>query len=791
MKGARVVLIVAAFATVAVAALPIYHLGLGWPGFVERDGSSRLANGERVNPAPGINIALHGDLPLAINASADGMHCYVVTGGYHDHGIAYINLGDQTTDSYMPTTKCAGGLIETAQGTGYFPAGDLGIRKFQVSSNHDNWTPIKLALPKNCWIQSLAMLSDGTLAAVDINNDQVLGIDPAAETIKWTAKVGHKPNRIALDPSGSRVAVTNWGGSSVTFFSSTGEVGETVAVGVHPSELVFAKDGSLYVTNAGSNSVSVIRGTSVVATVFTSLSGKDIVGSTPTGLALSPDQSKLFVANSGSNNVVAINVSDPTSPKVDGFIPTAWYPTTVFVPADGSRLLIGSGKGVSAAPNYPGIKQEQTLTDDLRNRYDYLPNRLEGTISIVKMPNAGKLAEWTEVCKKNAEREVSQQFVAKESAMIPTLRKIKHVLYIIRENRTYDQVLGDLTGANGEPRLCMYGDKVTPNGHKIARAFKTFDNLYCDGEVSQDGHQWCCSAYCTDFTEKAWPTGYADRGRPDEDESVTASPAGYLWDSCRAHGLSYRSYGEFSSFHSDKGAAPKYTGESGLEGHASEAWSLNNNRDMDRVDVFIGEMHEAERTGNWPNFMVMSLGEDHTSGREPGEYTPFSKVASNDVGLGKLVEAISHSKFWADTAIFVIEDDAQDGPDHVDGHRTVGYVISPYIKRGGVDHTLYSTASMIRTIELILGLPPMTQHDRHATSMIASFSETPDLTPFSHIDAQIDLAARNPKQGALAQASAKLDFSAYDRADPQALNRILWSDAKPGIPYPTFGHLSR
>ena len=187
----------------------------------------------------------------------------------------------------------------------------------------------------------------------------------------------------------------------------------------------------------------------------------------------------------------------------------------------------------------------------------------------------------------------------------------------------------------------------------------------------------------------------------------------------------------------------------------------------------------------------MSLGEDHTAGRTPGDFTPFSKVASNDVGLGRLVDAITHSKFWKDTAIFVIEDDAQDGPDHVDGHRTVGYVISPYIKRGGVDHTMYSTASMVRTMELMLGLPPMTLHDRHAASMVESFTKQVNLIPFKYEAARIDLSAKNPKVGKLAEESKKLNFSEYDRADPQKLNRILWEDAKPGTHYPTVSHLAR
>jgi hypothetical protein len=512
----------------------------------------------------------------------------------------------------------------------------------------------------------------------------------------------------------------------------------------------------------------VIKNREVVATVMTSLTANDLVGSTPTGMALSPDQKSLFVANSGGNNVIQLDVSDQVHPLIKGFIPTGWYPTTVMVPADGKRLLVGTAKGLSLTANYPGNKPDQTTTDDLKTRYDYLPTHLDGDISIFDLPNSKQLDQWTVTCRINAEREMSSELIKREREMIPTLRNIKHVLYVIRENRSFDQVLGDLPGINAEPRLCMYGEKITPNGHKIAKAFKIFDNLYCDGEVSQDGHQWCCSSYCTDFTEKVWPSGYADRGSPEQDESVNASPAGYLWDNCRKHGLSYRSYGEFASFTSDKNSPPKFEGETGLTGHASEAWSLNTGRDKDKANVFIQDMKDAERSGNWPRFMVMSLGEDHTAGRTPGEFTPFSKVASNDVGLGKIVDAVSHSKFWADTAIFIIEDDAQDGP----------------------DHTMYSTASMVRTIELILGLPPMTQHDRHATSMVASFSKAPSMKPYTFEKERIDLSARNPKQGPLALESSRLDFSAYDLADPEKLNRILWADAKSGVPYPTFSHLS-
>jgi DNA-binding beta-propeller fold protein YncE len=754
------------------------------------DGSYLLPNGVRVRPVGRKVIRLNGDLPLAMLGSADGKRCYVVTGGFHDHGIAVLDLHDEVGDVFLPSTKCTGGIVESGPSEGYFTAGDLGIRRFRVTVAQDAWSPVDFKLPEGVWLQGLGLLPDGDLVASDINHDLVLRLDPRTHQTKWTAHVGHKPNRVAVDAAHKVIAVTDWGGCSVDLLNFDGTSIKRVAVGVHPSELAFGKDGTLFVSNAGSNTVSVIRNLSVVATFFTSLDADDLVGSSPTALALTPDRNTLFVANSGNNDVAEINVADPEHPKVLGFIPTAWYPTALFVTPEGGRLIVGTAKGTRGEATYPGIQPQQELTDDLKHSYDYLPNRLEGDAAIVDLPDRQGLSAWTAACHRFSDREISASMRQEEQAMIPTLRKIKHVVYIIRENRTYDQVLGDLQGTNADPDLCMYGEKITPNGHKIARTFKAFDNLYCDGEVSQDGHQWCCAAYCTDFKEKTWPSSYARRGQPNEDPSVTNSPGGYIWDNCRKHGVSYRSYGLSASFFADRDSAPRFENGMGLDGHSCEAW-FHPARDKDRVDVFIQEMRDAEKTGNWPSLMVMSLGEDHTSGRKPGEFTPFAKVASNDLGLGKLVDAVSHSRFWSETAIFVIEDDAQNGPDHVDGHRTVGFVVSPYLKRGGVDHHLYSTASMVRTIELILGLPPMSQLDRHATSMVASFGHRLNLTAFVHEDARIDLSAKNPAVGALAEQSLKLDLSAYDRADPDKLNRILWADAKPGRPYPHRGGLSR
>jgi Phosphoesterase family len=364
--------------------------------------------------------------------------------------------------------------------------------------------------------------------------------------------------------------------------------------------------------------------------------------------------------------------------------------------------------------------------------------------------------------------------------------KIKHVIYIIRENRTYDQVFGDLGVGNGDPTLTLFGKNVTPNGHALARHFVTLDNLYCNGEVSEDGHQWCDAAYATDFTEKAWTNSYSKRGEPKATPEVVASPAGYLWDNCRRNNVSFRSYGEGRIVESSPETTPTMDLKGTLLGHVAKDWPREPfvNRDFHRVDYFIKELHQAEQTGVWPQFMIMSLGENHTEGLAGGKYSPLAHVASNDLGLAKLVEAVSRSKFWPETAIFVIEDDAQNGPDHVDAHRTVGLLISPWVKREALDSTMYTTASMVRTMELILGLPPMTQFDELATPMYNSFTNQPEMTAIEALPETVDLEARNPKGGPGDSASRKLDFSDFDRADPDELNRILWEALKPGKEMP-------
>jgi hypothetical protein len=350
-------------------------------------------------------------------------------------------------------------------------------------------------------------------------------------------------------------------------------------------------------------------------------------------------------------------------------------------------------------------------------------------------------------------------------------------------------VFGDIAEGNGDPRLTMFGERITPNQHKMAREWVLLDNLYCNGEVSQDGHVWCDGAYASDFTTKAWLNKYSQRGQPDADDRLSRSPGGYIWDQAIARGLSFRTYGEREGFVSSPETAPQVKDDAMRGEWISSAWSKatkDERRDYEKAEIFIKDLRDAERTGNWPHLITMSLPENHTHGLYPGAYAPEACVGSNDLALGKIVEAVTHSKFWPETAIFVIEDDAQNGHDHVDAHRTVGLVISPYTRRGVVDGTMYTTASYLRTMELILKLPPMTQFDAAATPMINCFMEKPDLRPYDSVPVTIDLLAKNPAKGEGARASMELDFSEIDAANAEAakFNTILWNHVKPGQPEP-------
>jgi YVTN family beta-propeller protein len=738
----------------------------------------QLFNGWKLSPA-GTATPLTGDMPVKMIWSSDGRQLLVQTAGFHDQGISVFDLATGKVTATLPTNKTWPGLCISPDGKVLLVSGSsTGTLLTYALPAFSASPPIKLpgTKDKKTWVAGLLALTaeDGAQScyAVDEGHDCVfcfpLGDGKSAQISPNTLKTGYAPYAIAGSPDGRFIAVSNWGDQSISIFDRASGKGIRVPVGSHPNELVWSKDGRIYVACSGSNSVSVVRDGKVTETIKTCLDPAAPVGSTPIALAISSDQQRLYVANADNNDVAVIDISQAGQSRILGLIPTGWYPSALAVSRDSKTLYVGVGKGMAFAANPTG---------------EYIGDVLNGAVEVIAVPDQAQLGLYTRQVIANTPASERQMKISdsQQATLKNVFPRIKHVLWIIRENRTYDQILGDLPYGNGDPSLAIFGKDVTPNAHALAQEFTLLDNLYCSGEVSEDGHEWCNAAYATDFTEKAWINSYSDRGEPDSDDRLTKSPAGYLWDNCRRNNVTYRSYGEYAVFSSDKNHAPVFHGDKSLEGHASLAWSvLDGKRDYERVEAFIGELRDAEKSGDWPAYMVMSLGEDHTMGGSANSFTPDACVASNDQALGKIVEAVSRSKFWASTAIFVMEDDAQDGPDHVDAHRTVGFVISPYTRRHAVDSTLYTTVSFVHSMELMLKLEPMTQYDSSAMPVFNAMTEQADFSPFALEPARIDMAEKNKTTGPDAEASAKLDLSGYDRCDPTALNLILWHMCKPG-----------
>ncbi|MEW6161523.1 MAG: beta-propeller fold lactonase family protein, partial [Verrucomicrobiota bacterium] len=577
------------------------------------------------------------------------------------------------------------------------------------------------------------------------------------------------PYACRLDEKRKRLYVSLWAQATVAVIDlKTRRVEAHWPTEEHPNEMLLSRNGRwLFVANANRNTVTILdtdRG-AAVETLTASMQPHSPPGSTPNSLALSPDEKLLFVANACNNNLAVFDVSEIGRSRSLGFIPTGWYPTSVRVTPDGKHLLVANGKGLISRPNRHGPQPGREPPATVR---EHIAGLMRGTVSIVEIPGREKfeteLKKWTAqtyqtlpaTALSTSPTNAATQTVLDPNHPIPRRQgdpsPIKYVLYLIKENRTYDQVLGDMPEGNGDPSLCLFPERVTPNHHQLARDFVLLDNFYVESEVSADGHEWTMGAYATDFVEKSWPLSYGHNksGKypyPSEGRFKISVPSGgYLWDKAREAGVSYRSYGEFINAAKNLNE-PATTRVAALQGHFDEwyrPWDMDY-PDVKRTERFLSELKRFEREGDMPRLQILRLGNDHTFGTTAGKPTPTAMVADNDLAFGRLVEGLSASKFWPSLALFVVEDDAQNGPDHVDAHRTIAYAISPYVKRGSVDSTMYSTASMLRTIELILGLNPMSQFDAAARPMYHSFQSTPDLRPYRSREANVDLNERNLK----------------------------------------------
>ena len=615
--------------------------------------------------------------------------------------------------------------------------------------------------------------------------------------------LGAFPYVVLPEPGGKRAFVSLWNRAAVAVIDlGTNTVAATWPTAEHPTEMALSPKGdALYVACANSTKVSVIdpKTGQGLQTIACSLYPLAPNGNTPNSLALTPDGELLFVANADANNIAVFNVADRKTAKPLGFIPAGWYPTSVrFNPLD-RKIYFANGKGMTPKANRSGPNPNVPLAGNLG---EYIGGLYRGTLGILDLPTPEQMARYTQTafaCSPLQRDDAVNAAGVSPDNPIPRRvgdpSPIKYVIYVVKENRTYDQIFGDLAAGpnpigNGEPELCLFPEAVTPNHHRIARDFVLLDNIYVDGEVSADGHEWTMGAYATDFVEKIWPLSYRGSprntfGYPSEGalDPIARPSGGYLWDKCIEAKVNYRTYGEWinngkkrpdGTFEDSTPAVPALAGRYDPK---FRGYDLDY-PDVKRTERFLAELARFEKEGDMPRMQVVRLPNDHTAGTRVGKLTPTAMVADNDLALGQLVEGVSKSRFWKETAIFVIEDDAQNGPDHVDAHRVVALVVSPYTKRKHVDSTLYSTTSMLRTMELILGLKPMSQFDAAARPMFNSFTAKADVTPYTHDVPKTDLNAVNKADAFGAALSEKFDLAKEDQADDLLFNEVIWRSVK-------------
>jgi YVTN family beta-propeller protein len=778
------------------------------------DGSGLTPNHWSLTPA-GLSVEV-GDRPMGLARSPDGRFLVVSNDG---QGVQSLVLFDTATRKVVQSIPYAApealymGVVWSPDGKAvYASAGGnnkVRVYSFDAAAQKLAEAPsIVLGDAKaSVYPAGLAISPDGktlyaaqnlgnSLAAIDLGSPAAT---PAVKILKFgepagSASIGTLPIQLALSQDGKTLYVSHWNAKAVSAVDTAAlSVKAKITVGDHPSGLALSPDGAtLYVANANSDTVSVIgtAANTVRGEVKLSPYAGAPFGSMPNAVTVTPDGKTLLVANAGNNDVAVV---DTGSLKVRGLLPTAWFPSAVTTSADGSLMFVANMKGLGAGPNPQGpIPNKPSDTEQ------YIAAMARGTLQTVVIPGDAELKTLTaQVIKNNGFDETQGQLTRKAADTTPHAvprrpgdpTPIKHVIYVIKENRTYDQVLGDVKGGEGDPSLTLFGPDVTPNQHALAQSFGLFDHFYADAEVSADGHNWTMGGVATEYTQKNWPANYSGRNRPYDFEGGSEAPAptaGYIFDFAQKAGLTFRSYGEFADFASKAPNMVPAANFPVLKGHLSPTFPTYDMTISDQVrfDAWKAEFDGYVKTGDLPQLNVVRFPRDHTSGTRAGSPTPAAYVADNDLAVGKLVEAVSKSPYWKDTAIFMIEDDAQNGPDHIDAHRTTAYVVSAYNKRNVPDHTHYSTVSMLRTMELMLGLPPMTQFDAAATPMVAAFQDTPDLTPYTAVTPKQPLDEMNAKGAYRQQDAAGMDFSQEDRVDDASFNDMIWHAVKGTVPMP-------
>ena len=849
---------------------------------VGRNGTNHFVTplNQIVTPA-GIFIELPGMRPQALALSPDGQ--LLVTAGLTHELVAFdpatgkilqhVPFPSDKTKEVAPVTETIldpdekaqlsfTGLAFSPDGTRIYLANVNGdIKVFAVASDGKVSPLFSIPLPpanaKGRMSEipaGIAVSRDGKKIYVALNlSNRLAELDAATGRVLRMWDVGFAPFDVVL--AGKKIYVSNWGGRRPDANSVVGPAGRgthvradargiasegsvsvidldtkpeiktsklEILTGLHASALALSPNERwLVVANAGSDTLSVIdtRTDKIVETICARQNPGDLFGAQPDALAFGESGKKLFVCN-GTQNAVAFIQFKPGESQLLGLIPVGWFPGAIVFDAKRKMICVANIKGLTRGR--PRKSDGQT---------EFNTKQYTGSLSLVPAPSTRELAAFTKTALANLRYPLLAQAKLPARADQPARpvpervgepSVFKHVIYIIKENRTYDQVLGDVKPGNGDADLCAFGERVTPNQHKLVREFALLDNTYCSGILSADGHNWTDTAMATEYVERSfagWPRSYPSGGGENDKDALAYSPAGFIWDNALAHGRTFRDFGEFcTNFrmwkNSKRKGEPTWTdcyqdftnntqeivnrSEPDIEALRpyivtnAPGWDLNV-PDQVRAAHFIEHLKNDEAKGSMPDFIIMWLNTDHTSGTKAGLPTPAAQVADNDLAVGKIVEAVSHSRFWKDTCIFAVEDDPQAGWDHVSGYRTTAYVISPFTKRGAVISTQYNQTSLLRTMELILGLPPMNQLDATATPMFDCFASTPDFTPFAAVpnNVPLDEMNREPRRISDSQlrkdayASARLPLEKPDQCPEDLLNRILWRAMKgPQTPYP-------
>jgi len=754
-----------------------------------------LPNGWSLTPA-GKNIGV-GDLPLNMCVSPSKKYIAITNNGQSTQSIEIFDVQSEKIIDSVPVAKAWLGLQFTADEKNLYASGGNDNVILHYLFTNKKLTLSDSIVLGNPWpdkVSPTGLTIDNdkkVLYVVTKDNNSLYIIDLLSKQIITTVTLPGEAYTCLLSPDKNLVYISCCGCGKVLVYNTITFTLEEINVGSNPNDMCLSHDGlNLYVANANDNTVSIVdtKAKKEREVLNTALYADAPTGSTTNAVALSNDEKTLYIANADNNYLAVFNVETPGKSSSKGFVPVGWYPTCIKV--IGKKIFVANGKGLTSMSNPDGpnpyekrIKLAFQKGDPNKPKdIQYIGGLFKGSLSIINTPTIEEQEVYSSAVYKNTPYNKLKESVSEgiiNGNPIPhrvgDSSPIKYVFYIVKENRTYDQVLGDMKEGNGDKSLCLFGEKITPNQHALSKEFVLLDNFYVDGEVSADGHNWSLGGYATDYLEKTWVTSYGGRGGDYDAEgnrAIANNKNGFLWDYAKRAGVSYRTYGEFADDY--KPNIPV------LKGHFCTYYTSWDQkvRDTTRVNQWKRDFDSLYANNALPKLNTLRIINDHTEGLKLGRPTPKAHVADNDLAVGMFIDYLSHSPIWKESVVFVVEDDAQDGPDHVDAHRSTAYVAGGFVKRHFVDHTPYSTTSMLRTIELILGLPPMSQYDAAATPMWRCFNNQPNVSGYTTKPLQYDINEKNTAHSAWQQKSEHFDFTKEDKVPDHELTEVIWKSVK-------------